>query len=167
MNWWGISFQVIQAASGVAVVAAIWVAANQLRSQNRQQHREFENLYVQRYWSIMDQFSADYRLRAKRTDLTDADLMACHSYLELCEDEADLFEAHRITPETWSIWKQGINYMLNQEHFVKLLADSPSETYKTLRQYIADGNVAPHYKGSKAELRGQPDTRASKPPEGA
>ena len=146
--------RVAELASTVVVCVGVWFAVIQLINQRRQQHRDFESLYVQRYWAIMDQFSADYRLRHKRDDLSDADLLACHSYLQLCEDEADLYQAGRITTETWVIWKSGIDWMLEQPMFQRLLETTGQDQYSTLRQYIVEGKLAPKYRGTKAAVRG-------------
>lgn len=148
------TLQIIQIATGIAVTVGVWFAVAQLVAQKQQQHREFENMYVQRYWAIMDQLSADYRLRLKRADLSDSDLLACDSYLQLCEDEADLYEAGRITVETWNIWKSGIDWMLEQDVFRHQLENSSQDRYPTLRRYINDGKLAPKYRGAKAALRG-------------
>lgn len=154
MTWWDWTLQITQFASSIAVGVAIWVAVSQLGSQNRQQHREFENMYVQRYWVIIDRFSADYRLRGRRTQLSDNDRLACQSYLQLCEDEVDLFEAGRITAETWKIWKSGIDSMLEEEHFRQILAATSEEIYQTLRRYLDEKKLAPKYTGVRATRRG-------------
>jgi len=154
MSWWDTVIQITQVLSSLAIGVAIWVAVGQLRSQNKQQHREFENLYVQRYWSIVDRFGSDYRLNGRRTDLDETDLMACQAYLQLCEDEVDLYEAGRITSDTWEIWKSGIDSMLEEDHFRQILESTPEESYKTLRRYIREKKLAPRYRGTKAALRG-------------
>ena len=136
------------------VVAGVGIAVKQLIDQNRQQHRDFENMYVQRYWMIVDRLSAEYVLRGRRQELSESDTLACHAYLQLCEDEVDLYEAGRITKDTWAIWKAGIDYALAEEPFREILEKSSAESFTTLRRYIQDGVLVPRYRGTKAALRG-------------
>lgn len=151
---WEIAARFIEVVSAVAVVIGVWFAVIQLAAVRRQEHRQFENLYVQRYWQIIDRLSADFRLRRTRDNLSERDLLALLSYLELCEDEADLYESGRITRETWNVWKAGIDSMLEEDVFRAILEDSEADKFMTIRRYIAEGRLAPKYRGTKAALRG-------------
>lgn len=88
--------------TGIAVIAVLF----QLTFQNRQMHRDFELLYIQRYWDIMDRCSPHFALTGSTRG--DHDLVVIRDYLQLCEDELDLRSIGRITTDTWREWSQWI-----------------------------------------------------------
>lgn len=109
---------------------------------------------MQRYWSIIDRFSEGFLIDQPSTSVSAADRATCRAYLALCEDEADLYSHGRITQETWEIWKAGLDHSLQADVYRDLLEQSSSEQYAVLRQYIADGDLVPKYRGAKAKLHG-------------
>jgi hypothetical protein len=103
------------ATSLVAIVAAV-VQITQLRKRRR---RDFEDLFVQRYWSIMDRLSlaavesngpADGAVAAE-------DRLAVMAYLRLCEDELDLRTQRWVSADTWELWRLGIASQLRRWPF--------------------------------------------------
>lgn len=89
---------------------AIVVAVLQSHQARRQRVRDFELVYVQRYWALRD------RIEAARG--TDGDRMAFVSlYLELCEDEADMRKHGWISDATWRLWRDGITSALRRDPY--------------------------------------------------
>ncbi|WP_298585288.1 hypothetical protein [uncultured Kocuria sp.] len=106
-------FEVIT--SGVALVALL-VAWHQLRAALYVRRREFEDIYVQRYWQISDRMDVTTRMSTftQTPAWTDEDMEGVKGklvwdYLSLCEDEVDLRRAGHITDETWAIWRTSIS----------------------------------------------------------
>ncbi|OFU57155.1 hypothetical protein [Corynebacterium sp. HMSC11E11] len=99
-------------------VAAIVVTAilgfYALRSSLYIRRREFEDIYVQRYWEINDRLPVEVRLKLMVQESHPFDVAdegtrrAIWDYLMLCEDEIDLRAHGQVTDETWSIWSDSI-----------------------------------------------------------
>lgn len=125
------------------------VAIVTVRAANIQRRRQFETIYVQRYWALIDQLSLD-ALRGDQQDPIDAaDQRVARFYLRLCEDELELRQAGWITDETWRIWEAGIVAQLQRWPFDQVwqevsretgqdgLAERPEE-FTLLRAFLAD-----------------------------
>lgn len=103
------------ATSCIAVTAGVV----QIRQLRKQRVRDFEDLFVQRYWNIMDRLS----LRAMECDTPDDrtieadDLLAVVAYLRLSEDELDLRAERWVSKDTWEIWRTGIASQLSRWPF--------------------------------------------------
>jgi len=80
----------------VGIVAAA-VALAQARQTKRQRVRDFELVFVQRYWQLYDRFAPFVRARqggpASVEDPTDEQYSAIVAYIDLCEDELAIREA--------------------------------------------------------------------------
>ena len=97
--------------TGLGVIFAVW----QLREAKIQRLRQFEDFYIQRYWTLMDALSYP-ALRGMliappagstdgpAPDVEESDLRAAFAYLILCEDEAELRAAGWVTDATWRLW---------------------------------------------------------------
>ncbi|MFJ6114564.1 hypothetical protein ACIQC8_10680 [Agrococcus sediminis] len=117
---------------GIALVAAVGLVL-QLRQTNLLRKHEFEDIYVQRYWQIMDGLTAEERVDLLHGRLPSG--AAPHSetrrrlwaYLELCEDEADQRQAGLITTATWDQWKGGIHHVATRPPFNAILAGFDGE----------------------------------------
>lgn len=92
---------IVQSLTAAAIIFAAW----QLLLHSRQMHREFELIYVQRYWQIMDRRTHSFALAQEAED---SDRLVIRSYLQLSEDEADLRSLGRITDNTWKFWASAI-----------------------------------------------------------
>lgn len=100
-SWVDIAGLFVSVVTAGSIIFAVW----QIVSQTRQMHREFEALYVQRYWSLMDRRSAGFERGLKPGK---SDQIVIHQYLQLCEDEIDPRGLGRATDETWSFWEMSI-----------------------------------------------------------
>jgi hypothetical protein len=112
------------------VVTAIGVlgALFSLRQSYRERLRQFESMYVQRYWSILDRLSMDAMKATETAELTEADNHAIRSYLFLCEDELEMRKNGYICDSTYKLWADGIRSQLRQPLFAKVWAEVESES---------------------------------------
>lgn len=102
-NW----AEAITALASALTALAVIFAALQVVLHNRQTHRDFESLYLQRFWSISDkQNEALEASTSSREASTDS---ANHAYLELSNDQISLRELGRITDGTWRFWEEAIH----------------------------------------------------------
>lgn len=116
----------------LATLAGVVYVAAQVALQRKQLHRDLENLYVERYWAIMD------RLESTQPDSPERQ-RAVLSYLGLSEDQCDLRALGRVTGETWGIWGRSIHGALEEAEYAQALACSPSNRFAHLRELIVDG----------------------------
>lgn len=125
------TFDVWSLALQIATLLAVIVAAWQLLFHSRQMHREFEALYVARYWEIMDRRSDSWVLsgRTKRSDS-----VVARSYLQLCEDEIDCRRIGRVTDNTWVFWRDAILSQTSAAEYKRALADSGADEYPLLQK---------------------------------
>src|ERR1039458_7206936 len=74
-----------------AAVIGVFAAVLQLRELSEQRRRDFENLFVQRYWKIMDDLSLEAIESAKADGgpVPPKDRKAVIAFLRLSEDELD------------------------------------------------------------------------------
>lgn len=124
-------------ASVVTAVAVIFVVF-QLVGDRNSRHREFENLYVQRYWNLTDQMSFDPWSKPLRSSLSDRDHGLCRAYLRLCEDEVELRIHGYITDQTWKLWAEGIKAQTGIEPFKEILSSEPKDQLPELRKFLRD-----------------------------
>jgi len=100
----------------LATLVGVCAAVLQLRQLKKQRRRDFEAMFVQRFWSINDRLSLDVINHRRPADgaVTDEDCRLVLAYLALCEDELDLRAGDWITTETWRLWWSGIRIALRQ-----------------------------------------------------
>ncbi|MEW1981222.1 hypothetical protein AB0333_09880 [Citricoccus sp. NPDC079358] len=132
---------VVSAVVAIVAVVGVFMVRRQIMLQRRQMHHDLENLYVARYWDVMDRLaesrSADSSAnRAKRR-------LALEAYLRLSEDECDLRAHDRITDETWSFWKDGILASLAKSEISDLLSESEPTELTHLRELQRDPGYEP------------------------
>lgn len=123
---------VLQLATLVAVVVAAW----QLLFHSRQMHREFEALYIARYWELMDRRSIRWVVSGRQTT---RDGVIAKGYLQLCEDEIDCRRIGRVTDNTWAFWRDAILSQTAEQPYRAVLQSSPVSDYPRLRELIAVG----------------------------
>lgn len=112
------------------IVAVIGVLGAFLgfRQVYRGRQRQFEMLYIERYWSILDRLSLD-ALRGNRPRVeSDDDARAAWAYLRLCEDELELRAAGWISDSAYKMWAPGIRIQLRQPLFHDVWADAQAAT---------------------------------------
>lgn len=136
------ALETISAVVSALTVAAILFALIQLLTARKQRHREFELVYVQRYWQIIDGLSFDIGTEVSMESLTVHDLRLCMQYLRLCEDELDLRKRQFITDETWDIWAPGIKWQLNRQPFAQLMDTDIANAFELLPIFSGETNIS-------------------------
>jgi hypothetical protein len=160
---------VLEDIAWVATAVGVLVAAFSVRAANSQRRRQFETIYVQRYWALMDQLSLDalkgcdpesFHSKGPSTvdeglDISQNDERIVRSYLRLCEDELELRREGWISYETWAIWQVGIAAQLRRWPFKLLWRDVNQQTgrdrpdqavpkeFELLREFMDEGNNDP------------------------
>jgi hypothetical protein len=119
---------------GLAALAAVIVVGVQIRLQRTQLHRDLENMYVARYWSIMDQLAESDLLPPEEG--SNRRTIAIRSYLRLSEDECDLRAANRVTDDTWWEWLAGMRTQLAEPGFREALESAPADQFVNLRKLV-------------------------------
>lgn len=107
-------------ANAVTAAGVIFVVL-QLRDAQLQRHRSFEDLFIQRYWHLLDNFSlAFHEARGQApvgstSGMTDKDLAGVRAYLGLSEDQVDMRRIGWVTDDTWAVWRDGILTALDKQ----------------------------------------------------
>lgn len=73
-----------------------------------------EDVYIARYWQLLDCFPAAALIAQDGTSCTEDELKAVRLYLRLCEDELELRQLGWVGRRTWQQWRPGIQAQLNQ-----------------------------------------------------
>jgi hypothetical protein len=123
---------VLQVATLIAVVVAAW----QLLFHSRQMHREFEALYIARYWELMDRRSIRWVVAGRHSR---PDIVVAKGYLQLCEDEIDCRRIGRVTDSTWDFWRTAIISQASDPCYRVVLGSTPVGDYPLLRELIRVG----------------------------
>lgn len=129
----------IQDAVAIVTAVAVIFVVFQLVGDRTSRHREFENLYVQRYWNLMDQLSFDPQYLPPEAPISPQDRKLCLAYLRLCEDEVELRSQGYVTDQTWLIWAEGIKAQAGTGLFIDILKNQPEEQLPALRGFLRDG----------------------------
>lgn len=134
--------------ASIATAIGVLTAVGVLRQNQRQRVRQFEDMYVLRYWEIMDRLSLP-ALRGDGTDpLEPSDEKAVRAYFRLCEDELQLREDAWISDSTWEIWALGIRQQMNSSPFSEVWVTITSSTegrdaeFTFLRRFMAASGAA-------------------------
>ncbi|GAA1866460.1 hypothetical protein GCM10009772_47340 [Pseudonocardia alni subsp. carboxydivorans] len=142
----------LQDVGTIATAVGVLLAVLSLRAARLQRRRQFETIYVQRYWTLMDGLTAD-ALAGRRTDtVSPQDEKAALAYLRLSEDQLELRREGWISHETWEIWSAGIKAQLDRrwpfdvvwQKVAEANRDAgPDAEYQLLRKFMNDA-VDPH-----------------------
>lgn len=117
----------------IITAGSIIFAARQIVAQTRQMHREFESLYVERYWELMDKRSVSF-LRGSKPRRSDQ--FVIFQYLQLCEDEVDQRGLGRVTDETWGHWEKSIRAQVQESAYSKGLRSSSRSDFPSLKKLV-------------------------------
>lgn len=147
--WIDIAGLVISAFTALSILFAV----TQIVAQTRQMHRDFEALYVGRYWTLMDRRSIEFERGGKPRK---KDRLVIHQYLQLCEDEIDLRSEGRVTNDTWGFWERSIRAQASEPHYRAALDSSADHEYPSLKALMRSaGAYDPlHWKASRRWWRG-------------
>jgi hypothetical protein len=98
-----------------------------VRQSYRERLRQFESMYVQRYWKILDQLSLEAVKAAPTADAGRDDEKAIRNYILLCEDELEMRRNGYISDSTYRVWADGMRDQLKQPMFEKIWAQVEEE----------------------------------------
>lgn len=130
----------------LATAVGVFLAWLTLRAARRQRLRQFETIYVQRYWTLMDGLSTDAAAGRRSGGLAESDEKIARAYIRLCEDELELRREGWISAVTWRIWRDGIAAQMGRwpfceawnriEHANKHVPEKHRE-FELLRKFLA------------------------------
>ena len=107
--------------ASIATAIGIMIAVGQLRQAQKQRVREFESLFLARYWELIDELPAKVALGFEgENEATESDLKAFAQYLRLCEDECEQRRLLWISTATWQVWADGMRFELSNGSFAAL-----------------------------------------------
>jgi len=116
-----------------------------LRQSYRERLRQFESMYVQRYWKILDQLSLEAVKASPAADADREDEKAIRNYILLSEDELQMRRNGYISDSTYAVWADGMRDQLKQPMFKKVWAQVEEETkehrtfpYENLRKLLSE-----------------------------
>jgi hypothetical protein len=144
-RFFGTAREVCMVSSIALVVTAIGVLGVMfgLRQNYRERLRQFEEMYVERYWKILDQLSLDALRASCPAEVGHDDEKAIRNYILLCEDELQLRRSGYISDGTYKVWAQAIHDQLSQPMFKKIWAQVEEEAkedrtfpYEYLRRFL-------------------------------
>jgi hypothetical protein len=128
--------------TAVGVLAAVFG----LRQSNRERLRQFEAMYVQRYWSILDQLSLNALGSFALDSIGDDDRKAIRAYLFLCEDELEIRGRGYIADSTYRIWSEAARAQLEQPMFKAVweqVAKEATFPYQHLKALLSEPSYDP------------------------
>lgn len=123
---------VVSVVTGVGVLLIFL----QIIGERSSRHREFENMYVQRYWAITERLPSDFVIGRTEYELNETQILAMRDYVSLCEDELDLRKRGFITDRTWSVWKTGIWAAIQDPRILEVVATFGDNRLDLLRSMI-------------------------------
>lgn len=119
-----------------ATMFAVVFAILQLIGARAAKHRDFENLYVQRYWNLMDGFRGNPWTAMSIRQLPRRDRSRVMAYLQLCEDELDLRRNGFVSTKTWGIWSDGMTSQCSLPAYADAIRNLPKEELPALRIFL-------------------------------
>ena len=127
----------------IATALAVFLALLQLIHGRAAKHRDFENLYVQRYWNLMDRFEGNPWTATSVDDLVETDRSRVSAYLQLCEDELDLRRNGFVSTKTWGIWVDGMKSQCARPAYKGSLDMMDPSELPALRDFLDNENHDP------------------------
>lgn len=128
--------------TALGVLAAVFG----LRQSNRERLRQFEAMYVQRYWSILDELSLKALGNPTSDPVGDDDAKAIRAYLFLCEDELEMRGRGYIADSTYRIWSEAARSQLEAGMFQAVWEEVAKEAifpYQHLRALLSESCYDP------------------------
>lgn len=113
---------------------SVFVGVLQYIATARTRHNDFEMMYINRLWEVLDNISA-----AKISKNDSLYEEACISYLILSNDQVELRSLGRVGNKTWSYWSKDIyKYCSKNDHFKQIIISDPI-TYASLASLLRYG----------------------------
>lgn len=110
--------EILSSLANIATAAALGVAAWQLVLAKHQAITGFEDSFAKEYRELASKLPTKALLGEPLTDDEyNSHFDEMYHYFDLCNEQAFLFKAGRISNETWAFWKDGIRTNLNRPAF--------------------------------------------------
>lgn len=106
-------------------LTASFVALWQARTQRV---RQVEDVYVARYWSLLDRMGPRTLRGLDGHDLTQDEELAIRLYFRLSEDQADLRAQSWVSDDTWQEWKGAICSQMSRSPFNRLWEETCTDS---------------------------------------
>jgi hypothetical protein len=134
---------------------ALFAAGIAIWQARTQRVRQVEDVYVTRYWSLLDKMSPE-TLRGRDTPAQDPqgsmseEEKAIRLYFRLSEDEADLRAQGWVSDDTWQEWRGAIHSQMQRAPFNRLWAEALEDSdarhdyaFTHLRKLCRDADYDP------------------------
>lgn len=142
----------LTAITSVVTAVAVVFAVQQVVLHNRQTHRDFESMYLQRFWEVDDRKSealcSPEEFRAINIEASH------HAYLNLSNDQVSLRRLGRITDGTWRFWEEEIYAFCDSATYRTLIENDMGRNYRHLLALL---NHHATDQGPRYDLRNQYD----------
>jgi hypothetical protein len=142
--------QLIQVLASVATVFLVILTWQQIRLVRKQAMTTFEDGLSAQYRRLMENIPTEIWLSAELTALDNSRKEACrdaiYRYLDLSNEQAFLHCKKRVTDDTWTQWKEGIEGNLQLPAFRAVWADvarSCPNSFKELRKLSPPLELSP------------------------
>ncbi len=130
-------FEILSALANIATAAAVGVAAWQLVLAKRQAVTSFEDSFAKEYRDLASKLPT----KALLGEPLDNEEYSTHfdemyHYFDLCNEQAFLHKAGRISDETWKFWRDGIQTNLNRPAFERAwseIAEKANDDFSELK----------------------------------
>ncbi|QKO22338.1 hypothetical protein [Rhodoferax sp. BAB1] len=130
-------FEILSALANIATAAAVGVAAWQLVLAKRQAITSFEDSFAKEYRDLASKLPT----KALLGEPLDNEEYSTHfdemyHYFDLCNEQAFLHKAGRISDETWKFWRDGIQTNLNRPAFERAwseIAEKANDDFSELK----------------------------------
>jgi hypothetical protein len=127
-------------ATVVLAVVALW----QLGQIKTQFTTAFEDRMTEQYRELMKDIPIGVWLGADLKTLDEEQKRGCrdaiYRYIDLSNEQAFLHDQHRVRPETWRIWKEGIQSNMEIQAFKdvwqEVMAQKPPASFEFLRNLL-------------------------------
>ena len=106
----------------IALIPAVLAWGITVWQVRTQRVRQIEDVYVARYWSLLDRFSAGILRGTDDVEEGSQEELAIRLYFRLSEDEADLRSQGWVSDDTWHEWGGAIAAQLHRRPFADLWA---------------------------------------------
>ncbi|MBT2871087.1 hypothetical protein AB0900_22875 [Streptomyces cellulosae] len=137
----------------VASFIAIWQARTQ-------RVRQVEDVYVTRYWSLLDRLDPRTLRGLDGHDLSKEEELAIRLYFRLSEDQADLRAQSWVSDDTWREWKGAIHSQMSRSPFNRLWEETRQDSdegrdysFQHLREICRNADYDPRPKSRWRRLR--------------
>ncbi|MGW6616965.1 hypothetical protein ACWGA0_26395 [Streptomyces erythrochromogenes] len=108
----------------ITLVVAVITSTIAIWQARTQRVRQVEDVYVARYWSLLDRLSPQTLRGLDGHALREGEELAIRLYFRLSEDQADLRAQGWVSDDTWRDWSGAISSQMNRPPFDRFWAET-------------------------------------------